>query len=325
MLKSKELDLELIKEGFEMFDVENKGIINPSELKEALEDMNLKEKNLFMFELFSSLCSNQEIKSKGGITLDEFINFFIEKVSDTESRKGIKDIFNTFSDVDDKIPMPTFYQTAKELGDEDNYVEIKRLVEMSKTGGKELNNQEIRNCLANAKTRELLRELAGSSSFKKATRGSVKPTRMADEELVLRFVAFYLIDNEKSSVKEYKGGMDSLLDSTVEVLNKEKNNSLFLEIRKAFLCSMNNAYYIFGDKAFRKANYINKSLFLGLSRVLCQYSEEEVKQMDTADISERISQALDVGGDLWNPLSMGTNDAKNISTVYEYIKKIMEN
>ena len=193
------------------------------------------------------------------------------------------------------------------------------------TGGKELNNQEIRNCLANAKTRELLRELAGSSSFKKATRGSVKPTRMADEELVLRFVAFYLIDNEKSSVKEYKGGMDSLLDSTVEVLNKEKNNSLFLEIRKAFLCSMNNAYYIFGDKAFRKANYINKSLFLGLSRVLCQYSEEEVKQMDTADISERISQALDVGGDLWNPLSMGTNDAKNISTVYEYIKKIMEN
>ena len=38
MLKSKEFDLELIKEGFEMFDVENKGIINPSELKEALED-----------------------------------------------------------------------------------------------------------------------------------------------------------------------------------------------------------------------------------------------------------------------------------------------
>lgn len=147
MLKSKELDLELIKEGFEMFDVENKGVINPSELKEALEDMNLKEKNLFMFELFSSLCSNQEIKSKGGITLEEFINFFIEKVSDTESRKGIKDIFNTFSDVDDKIQMPTFYQIAKELGDEDNYVEIKRLVEMSKTGGKELNFEEFYNIM----------------------------------------------------------------------------------------------------------------------------------------------------------------------------------
>ena len=147
MLKSKELDLELIKEGFEMFDVENKGIINPSELKEALEDMNLKEKNLFMFELFSSLCSNQEIKSKGGITLEEFINFFIEKVSDVESRKGIKDIFNTFSDVDDKIQMPTFYQTAKELGDEDNYAEIKRLVEMSKTGGKELNFEEFYNIM----------------------------------------------------------------------------------------------------------------------------------------------------------------------------------
>ena len=49
MLNSKEYDLDLIKEGFEMFDVENKGIIDPLELKQTLEEMNLKEKNLFMY------------------------------------------------------------------------------------------------------------------------------------------------------------------------------------------------------------------------------------------------------------------------------------
>lgn len=192
------------------------------------------------------------------------------------------------------------------------------------TGGKELNNQEIRNCLANAKTRELLRGLASSPNFIRATRGSVKPTRMADEELVLRFVAFYLIDNGKSSVKEYKGGMDNLLDTTVEVLNNTRTD-IFVEIRNSFLRAMDNAYLIFGDRTFRKANYINKSLFLGLSRVLCQYPVDEVKKMNISSISSNINKALNVGGELWNPVSMGTNDARNISYVYDYIKKIMEN
>lgn len=105
------------------------------------------------------------------------------------------------------------------------------------TGGKALNNQEIRNCLANKKTRDLLRELAKSNNFMNATRGSISATRMADEELVLRFVAFYLIDTKKSTVNEYKGGMDLLLDETVEVLN-QASVELLIKIRKKFLLSM---------------------------------------------------------------------------------------
>ena len=76
MSNSKELDIDLIKEGFEMFDIENKGIIDPFELKETIEEMNLKEKNIFLYEFISSLCNTKEIKSKGGITLEEFIDLF---------------------------------------------------------------------------------------------------------------------------------------------------------------------------------------------------------------------------------------------------------
>lgn len=149
MLNSKEPDLDLIKEGFEMFDVENKGKIAPLELKETLEEMNLKEKNMFFYEFISFLCTNKEIKFKGGITLDEFINYFIEYTSTPETKKGIKDIFKIFSDIDDKIPMPSFYQISKEIGDEDNYNEIKHLIEMSKTGGKELNFDEFYDIMNN--------------------------------------------------------------------------------------------------------------------------------------------------------------------------------
>lgn len=154
MSNSKELDIDLIKEGFEMFDIENKGIIDPFELKETIEEMNLKEKNIFLYEFISSLCNTKEIKSKGGITLEKFIDLFKEKLSDVETEKGIKHIFNTFSDVDDKIPMSSFYQVGKEIGDEDNYIEIKKLIEMSKTGGKELTFDEFYNIMKDSKEKK---------------------------------------------------------------------------------------------------------------------------------------------------------------------------
>ena len=66
-------EIKEIRKGFEMFDVENKGQIDPFELKETLEEMNLKDKNPFIYELISYLCSRKDIKSKGGLTSDEFI------------------------------------------------------------------------------------------------------------------------------------------------------------------------------------------------------------------------------------------------------------
>ena len=132
-----------IRKGFEMFDVENKGQIDPFELKETIEDMNLKYKNPFIYELITSLCLRKDIKSKGGLTSDEYISILQEKISDVESKQGIKTIYEVFSDSDNKVPMPTFYQVAKEVGDEEGGVEIRNLVELSKTGGKEIDFNEF--------------------------------------------------------------------------------------------------------------------------------------------------------------------------------------
>ena len=136
-------DLNEIIKGFEMFDVENKGQIDPLELKETMEEMNLIDKNPFIYELISSLCSLKDIKTKGGLTPEEFISFLQEKINDVESQEGIKRIFDVFSDLDNKIPMPTFYKTAREVGDEEGGLEIKDLVEKSKTGGKEFDFDEF--------------------------------------------------------------------------------------------------------------------------------------------------------------------------------------
>lgn len=190
------------------------------------------------------------------------------------------------------------------------------------TGGKALNNQEIRNCLANTRTREFLHSLSRSDEFLKATRGSVSPVRMADEELILRFIAFYLIDEGLSDVQEYRGGMDELLDDTVTSLNSA-DTSLLEALRKNFFDSMVNAYKIFGDSAFRKASFINKSLFLGLSRVLRKYQPEELGEKDMQGIKSNLDRAIKEDDFFSNALSMATNDARNVKIVFNKINEIV--
>lgn len=190
------------------------------------------------------------------------------------------------------------------------------------TGGKALNNQEIRNCLAGASTRNLLHELSTSKNFLNATRGSISHTRMADEELILRFIAFYLIEEDKSSVTEYKGGMDALLDETVELLNNVDLDTM-KEIRNKFLTSMDGAYYLFGDRAFRKTNYINKALFLGVSRVLSRFTIEQIKEKDNEEIVCRMNEEMNNNELFKGALSMATNDARNVKIVYDVVKKII--
>lgn len=190
------------------------------------------------------------------------------------------------------------------------------------TGGKALNNQEIRNCLANSRTREFLHTLSRSDHFIHATRGSISATRMADEELILRFVAFYLIDNQLAGIKEYKGGMDVLLDDTIEILNKT-DITLLTQIRKAFLNAMDSSFYLFNDRAFRKSNFINKALFLGVSRVLSRYSLEKIKTKDSSLIRKKMSDEIKNNIDFNNALSMGTNDARNVGIVYDTVEKII--
>ena len=49
------IDLEEIRQGFEIFDVNKTGFISPSELLETFDAMNLKNKNPFIYNIINSL------------------------------------------------------------------------------------------------------------------------------------------------------------------------------------------------------------------------------------------------------------------------------
>ena len=141
---TEEDDLEEIRKGFEKFDVNGTGIINPSELIEAMDAMNIKEKNPFIYEIIESLNSEKDIKKKGGVNLDELVSYVYQKVNDTETNMGLRQIHDVINDRDtDTISMTTFYDLARKYGDQLNEDELRMLLEKTQMGGTDLTFDEF--------------------------------------------------------------------------------------------------------------------------------------------------------------------------------------
>ena len=86
-------ELNDIIEGFQMFSSDTDGLINPNELKEIMETMNMNEKNLFLYNIINQLCSYSETNQKGGIDPGDFISLLDQELNDSSSIEGLEKIF----------------------------------------------------------------------------------------------------------------------------------------------------------------------------------------------------------------------------------------
>ncbi|MBI1307429.1 MAG: DUF262 domain-containing protein [Bacteroidetes bacterium] len=202
------------------------------------------------------------------------------------------------------------------------------------TGGKPLNNQEIRNCLAGKGLRDTLRSMANLPEFKTATDWSIRPTRMEDQEVSLRFILFrrFLIN---STIEEYNGAMDVTLDNLTDELYKTPQNDLEYFVSD-FSTAMLNAQYLLGSRhAFRKIRrediqpnahkqLINKALFVSLSVVLSQYNHDYIRANNMEkQLLEPLASAIEDDGDFLNYLSYGTNGRNNLLYTFNKIQELI--
>jgi len=145
-------------------------------------------------------------------------------------------------------------------------------------GGTVLNKQEMRNALYQGKSTKLLKDLAETEDFKKATDYSISPKRMKDRYLILRFISFYLW--KRGILKyEYKSDIDDFLRETMERINEMENNKME-KIREIFIQAMKNTYEILGKNAFRipskgRKRPINMALFESLSYLMSHLCVKE--------------------------------------------------
>jgi len=139
--------------------------------------------------------------------------------------------------------------------------------------GISINKQEMRHALYQGKATDLLQVLAESTAFKLCTDNGIKPDRMRDRYLVLRFIAFYLLKAEQTSTTniEYKSDIDSFLAVTMTYLNEKASEELIQHITQTCLQGMHNIYQIIGDQAFRfdnKASAHKRPINIGLFEML---------------------------------------------------------
>src|SRR5690606_41732290 len=115
-------------------------------------------------------------------------------------------------------------------------------------GGERHTRQEIRHALIPGRARTLLAELAQTKEFRQATGYSVVGDRMADREMVLRFLAFRM-----TSPHAYKpGDFDAFLAEAMHQVNRldsAEENRLRAEITTAMLAADGGV----GPHAFRES------------------------------------------------------------------------
>ena len=138
-------DKKEILKGLEFFESsDDPNFINPREIKDLMDKLELREKMGFIYDLIDKLCSNKEVRRNGGLTKDEFMNYLEEKMNDTESKEGIHTFYDVFTNSkDETLPMTNFCRTAREINDYKKDQELKELLENADMTGKELDFDEF--------------------------------------------------------------------------------------------------------------------------------------------------------------------------------------
>jgi uncharacterized protein with ParB-like and HNH nuclease domain len=199
------------------------------------------------------------------------------------------------------------------------------------TGGLPLSLQEIRHALNIGRSTELLKKLADSSEFKKATADRKFSQRMADREFILRFLAFVIHPYNEYKATEF----DSFLSEVMAEINRMSDqdiNDLELKFTKA----MTTAYEIFGNDAFRKRSRadaprspINKALFESWSVNFSKLDAEQIKTLieRKEQLKEgfiRLMNDREVEPKFETSISVGTGDTRKVKRRFSAIEQLIQ-
>lgn len=199
-----------------------------------------------------------------------------------------------------------FYLILPETPEEVKYSLFKRI----NTPGLKLEPQEIRHALFQGKATKLLKELAETELFRKATGNDVPSSRMQDREMVLRYLALhYLGPNE---YKKYS--IDEYLNKAMAFLN-EQDDDFIEQCKTLYFESLECVYCIFGRYAFRRISKIreqdikpiNTALFEGWVNGVSQLNAQErlllIQKKD--DVKKLYIEELDKKSSFYNDIGSG--------------------
>ena len=128
-----------------MFTSDQNGLVNPKELKEIMEIMNIDGKNPFLYNIINNICSDSNITQKGGIDVDDFISLLDQELSNTSSIEGLRNIFESLCNPSSNtISLQQISQIEK--NNEENEI-MKKLLSRPEISEKEIDFSEFKNIM----------------------------------------------------------------------------------------------------------------------------------------------------------------------------------
>ena len=198
-------------------------------------------------------------------------------------------------------------------------------------GGTRLNNQEMRNALYGGKATELLKELSESDAFLKATERGVSPTRMKDQYIILRTLAFVLwLNGDLKVIKEmefidYKSDIDDFLAKVMIAVNAHLADSVIEAARNKFLLAMERIHRILGNDAFRfepKESGTRRPINMLLFEVLTYlFTYEEVENEETNPVIMEWKKEIDKTGGAFRESVDATS---SVTARFEDVERLLE-
>lgn len=199
-----------------------------------------------------------------------------------------------------------FYLILPETPEGVKYSLFKRI----NTPGLKLEPQEIRHALFQGKATDLLKELAETELFRKATGNDVQSSRMQDREMVLRYLALHYL-----GAGEYKNcNIDEYLNKAMVFLNEQDDNFI-KQCKELYFDSLECIYQIFGKYAFRRISKIrqqdlkpiNTALFEGWLNGVANLSVKERKQLlqKKEDVRNLYIEELDKKSSFYSDIGSG--------------------
>jgi hypothetical protein len=193
------------------------------------------------------------------------------------------------------------------------------------TGGLTLNNQEIRNALAKPRDRQLLEELANLDCSKSMLGDLSK--RMKDQELVLRFWAFYRFDYlDPKNKKE----IASFLDKAMEDI-KNRDESYRSDFKQQYSTAIQRCHKLLGNSGFEKDPSFNSrkrskntTLFevwmVSLARLTNgEFNRLLIKQINFLDKAH----ALLKDGEFFNAITYSTQKKDHVEIRYQKVNALI--
>lgn len=202
-------------------------------------------------------------------------------------------------------------------------------------GGRPLNQQEIRNCLAKTHVRKFLRNAVALPSFVQATGGTldkdkkelgISDQRMGAQELVLRFAGFLL--PRQDGMPSYAGNMNDFLDEVLELLNRMRARETD-QLLSTFDRAMQNCYHAFGRFCFRKylpenlqaqasRQLFNKSLYVTWSVVLEPYETGVFRdKVAFESFAHLLASALKEDEEYYRVVTNKTSDRSSLQKAFQ--------